>query len=140
MSYPDNRTITNASLSALNNCLVIESTPSVVEPIVFEYGTIASDTGLERASTNRIRTGMYDLRDKTVRIDLGSSGARYGVYFYDSSESFISGKAWLTSSTYSIPDNAVFLRVCMSYPDNRTITNNDIIELNNCLIVHSANQ
>ena len=62
-----------------------------------------------------------------------ASGSEYGVFFYDENKSYISCKVWITSSSYTVPSGAKYVRLAMRYSDNRNIESSQMKQLEGCV-------
>ena len=48
-----------------------------------ELGAIDGTNGADVVSSIRCRTEKYDLSQQKVNVNVGNSGIKYGVFFYD---------------------------------------------------------
>ncbi|WP_306779038.1 hypothetical protein, partial [Agathobacter rectalis] len=79
----------------------------------------------------RCRTEKYDLSQQKVNVNVGNSGIKYGVFFYDAYGKYISWTGWIAGTEYAVPANASYARVVLRYDDNRNISSNELKALNN---------
>ena len=136
LCYSDNRTIGRNELKILSGCV---TTSAATEKYAVKLGAIDAGNGKEAASTNRARTEKYDLSQTEVKVNVGTSGARYGVFFYDTAGKYISWTGWTTGKTYTVPDSASYVRVVLCYSDNRTIEKKELTTLSDCLKIKYFN-
>lgn len=105
----------------------------------WEYGGIASDTGLDNgSSTNRLRTSDFiDLNGyKKIKFQI-DQGYRYVAYFYDSSQTFIADEYVTTDwQVYDRiidvdVDNIRYMRIALSNTADTTLNlyDNDHIKI-----------
>ena len=137
LCYPDNRTIGRNELEILSGCVTINE---VTEKYAIKLGAIDGTNGKEAESTNRGRTEKYDLSQTEVKVNVGNSGARYGVFFYDTAGNYISWTGWTTGSTYIVPDSASYSRVVLCYPDNHAIGRSELKILSGCITTNMVTE
>ena len=128
LRYLDNRTIGRSELRLLSECVTTQKTN---EKYNVELGAINGTNGAEAVLSNRCRTEKYDLSQQKVNVNVGNSGIKYGVFFYDAYGKYISWTGWIAGTEYAVPANASYARVVLRYDDNRNISSNELKALNN---------
>ena len=132
LGYNDNRTVGSSEIAVLEKCLNISDR---VESANLKLGVLDIKTGQEIVSTARSITGKYDLAKKNVKVKVGNSGAKYGVFYYDANGKYIGWSGWTTSDTYKTAANTAYVRILLGYNDNRTVGSSEIAVLEKCLII-----
>ena len=128
LRYLDNRTIGRSELRLLSECVTTQKTN---EKYNVELGAIDGTNGADVVSSIRCRTEKYDLSQQKVNVNVGNSGIKYGVFFYDAYGKYISWTGWIAGTEYAVPANASYARVVLRYDDNRNISSNELKALNN---------
>ncbi len=105
-----------------------------------ELGAIDGTNGADVVSSIRCRTEKYDLSQQKVNVNVGNSGIKYGVFFYDTYGKYISWTGWLAGTEYAVPANASYARVVLRYLDNRTIGRSELRLLSECVTTQKTNE
>ncbi|WP_303837281.1 hypothetical protein [Ruminococcus flavefaciens] len=132
MRYTNNRTIGETELSELMSCVSM-----ITKEDILNVGGINVNTGQDFTTKDRARTEMYTISKNTVSVNIGAVPAQYGVYFYDNNGAYISWTGWTANISYNTPNNAAYFRLVMRFTNNRTITEEGLSELENCITVNN---
>ena len=73
-------------------------------------GAIDGTNGADVVSSIRCRTEKYDLSQQKVNVNVGNSGIKYGVFFYDAYGKYISWTGWIAGTEYAVPANASYAK------------------------------
>lgn len=123
MGYIDEREITDEAINELASQIEVYyyQKDKTILPLIFERGSINSNTGQNTGSTVMCRTfKMIPVQDLYLTIN---DGCKYEVYFYDSSENYISSSGYLTDSkmlSEIMPESTAYIKFVVTYTDNRT--------------------
>ncbi len=138
IGYTDNRELDKNGLAELNRCFTVTEKGGNEEPedsIVISMGGVNFVNGRELTSTNRARTDYYDITQNTITVDVGATGSKYGVFFYDESYTYLGWSNWKTTGSYEAAEGTRYVRVVIGYTDNRELDKNGLAELNRCFTV-----
>ena len=87
------------------------------------------------SSNARAVSERINIAKKNVKVKVGNSGAKYGVFYYDANGKYIGWSGWTTSDTYKPAANTAYVRILLGYNDNRTVGSSEIAVLEKCLII-----
>lgn len=108
----------------------------VVSGLEVTTGGIDFNTGASTTTNTRAHIEQYVNVDSNIfTVMLGAVTAEYAIFFYTDAYQYISYTGWLTSSSYTIPNNAAYLRASFRYTDSRVMSDSDLEELDGIINV-----
>ena len=135
LSYSDNRVLDENGMVALSSCIIkteISQQGELVN-VELETGALLTTNGAECVAANRSRSQEYDLEKYSIEIERGNVPVKYGIFCYDEEKSFLGWTSWLTGDTYALVDGTRYIRLVLSYTDNRQLNEAGLSELASCI-------
>lgn len=107
---------------------------NLANPDDIVIGELASDTGLELAANNRIRTGY-------IPVTAGASYKYRAIYVVSNAHMYNTDKTRVGnySSSVPIPEGVTYIRMSFGKIDNSDLTNNDLDNFKDAFMLNEGN-